>query len=256
MTNLKERTLSSIVTEFHQVVPVFEKYHLDFCCNGKRSFEEACKEKGIDIDKIQLELDSILNSSRENHLSFNDMRADQLISYITIYHHFYVKQSMPQINTHISRVVERHGDKFPFMQEVLQLFNHIAREMTLHMAKEEQILFPKIKEIEALRDSGMPNDTSADFVNTAINNMENEHEEAGSVMEKIRTLTNNYATPAGSCTTFQVTMNELRSFEEDLHKHVHLENNILFPLAIKLIEDSGIADDTASCCRISTPQAE
>lgn len=232
MTNIAEQTLASIVKDNHQTVPVLEKYSLDFCCKGKRTLAQACEEKGIKIENITEELNSIDKATGEPKMPFYKMSAEQLISYILINHHFYVKQSMPTIIAHLDKVATKHGDRFPFMVKVYDLFTIIMREMTLHMNKEEIVLFPRIKEAESLFNSGRQKEILEGYIQMPINAMEADHEEAGDIMYQIRTLTNNYTAPEGACTTFRVTLAELKEFEEDLHKHVHLENNILFPKAV------------------------
>ena len=233
MTNIAEQTLATIVTNNHFTVPVLEKYDLDFCCKGKRTLADACAEKGISIEAISEELE---NSSLTptNKMPFTEMTADQLISYILIHHHFYVKQSMPTIIGHLEKVAAKHGDRFPYMVEVLALFRDIEAEMTMHMHKEEVILFPRIKEIVALQQTNQHSNLVAGYITAPIQVMELEHEHAGDVLYKIRSLTNNYTPPADACTTFQVSLAELKEFEEDLHRHVHLENNLLFPMAEKM----------------------
>jgi regulator of cell morphogenesis and NO signaling len=235
MTNLSEQTLATIVTNNHAAVPVLEKYSLDFCCKGKRTLADACTEKGLAVESISLELENV-SAKPSNKMPFNEMTAEQLISYILIHHHFYVKQSMPSILGHLEKVASKHGGRFPYMVEVLCLFREIHDEMTMHMHKEEMILFPRIKEVAALQESNHHRTFVAGYISAPVQVMEHEHDHAGEIMQKIRTLTNNYTPPADACTTFQVSLAELKEFEEDLHRHVHLENNLLFPLAGKMIE--------------------
>jgi regulator of cell morphogenesis and NO signaling len=233
MTNIAEQTLASIVTGNHQVVPVLERYNLDFCCKGKRTLAEACAEKGIKIESITEELKSLSDASGKQQMPFTEMNAEQLISYILIHHHFYVKQSMPTIMAHLNKVATKHGDRFPYMRDVYDMFTIITREMTLHMEKEEEVVFPRIKEIESLYKSGRSSEILPEYIQTLVRAMEADHEEAGDIMYRIRTVTNSYTAPDDACTTFKVTLAELKEFEEDLHKHVHIENNILFPKAIQ-----------------------
>ncbi|MEO7292893.1 MAG: iron-sulfur cluster repair di-iron protein [Ginsengibacter sp.] len=233
MTNIAEQTLASMVTGNHQVVPLLEKYNLDFCCKGKRTLAQACAEKGIKIESITEELKSLTDAAGKGHMPFTEMNAEQMISYILIHHHFYVKQSMPTIFSHLHKVATKHGDKFPYMKKVYDLFVIIMREMTLHMEKEESALFPRIKEAERLYNSNRSSEILSGYITVPVEAMEADHEEAGDIMYQIRTLTNNYTPPQDACTTFKVTLEELKEFEEDLHRHVHLENNILFPKAIQ-----------------------
>ncbi len=233
MINIAEHTLASIVTGNHQVVPVLEKYNLDFCCKGKRTLAQACSEKGIKIESITEELKMLTNAARKQQMPFTEMNAEQLVSYILIHHHFYVKQAMPTIIAHLAKVTTKHGDRFPYMKKVHDMFVIVMREMTLHMEKEETVLFPRIKEVESLYKSGRSSEILPGYIQMPVDAMEADHEEAGDILYEIRTLTNNYTPPQDACATFKVTLAELKEFEEDLHKHVHIENNILFPKAIK-----------------------
>lgn len=235
MTNISGQTLASIVSYNHQAVPVLEKYHLDFCCKGKRTLAEACIEKGLAVDSIAEELLGRMNADQTSAFPFSSMNAEQLISYILIKHHFYVKQAMPTILSHLERVMQKHGDRFPYMVEVFVLFKEVSEEMASHMQKEELILFPRIKEIEAVSSIGQNRKFAEGYIAGPIQVMEMEHDHAGELLYKIRQLTNSYTPPADACTTFRVSLAELKEFEEDLHKHVHLENNLLFPLAEKLL---------------------
>lgn len=230
MTNIAEQTLASIVTKNHSTVPVLEKYHLDFCCKGKRTLADACNEKGLAVEKVADELEKS-TEAQSNKMPFTQMNAEQLISYILIHHHFYVKQSMPTILGHLHKVATKHGERFPYMIEVFSLFKEITEEMTAHMQKEEIILFPRIKEVEALNNISHGRKLTEGFISAPIHVMELEHEHAGDLLYKIRELTNTYAPPVDACTTFKVSLAELKEFEEDLHNHVHLENNLLFPMA-------------------------
>lgn len=233
MTNIAEQTLASIVTAHHQTVPVLEKYNLDFCCKGKRTLAQACNEKGLPVEEVLEELK--LTAQDELTGEFANMDAEQLIQHILLRHHFYVKQSMPTIQDHLIKVVSKHGDHFPYMYEVLNLFMQLRGEMSVHLQKEEMILFPRIKEIESLNRFNQKRSIDSNYIFGPVGVMENEHDEAGEIMYKIRQLTSNYTAPADACTTFKVSLAELKEFEEDLHRHVHLENNLLFPLAQKML---------------------
>lgn len=235
MTPITAQTLAHIVTTNHFAVPVLEKYHLDFCCKGKRTLAEACTEKGLSLEMICEELDKSTTTSQQNKMPFPEMTAEQLISFILIHHHFYVKQSMPTILGHLEKVASKHGDRFPYMVEVLNIFKEINDDMTAHMMKEEMILFPRIKEVETLHQANQNNNLTAGYISAPIQVMELEHDHAGELLYRIRELTNTYSPPEDACTTFQVSLAELKEFEEDLHRHVHLENNLLFPLAEKMM---------------------
>ena len=235
MTNIAEQTLATIVTQHHQAVPVLEKYNLDFCCKGKRTLAEACTEKGLSIAAIAAELKQSVSVEEKTQMLFTIMNAEQLISYILIHHHFYVKQLMPAILGHLEKVAAKHGERFPDMVKVFRLFEVVKEEMGLHMQKEELVLFPRIKEIEKLFDDNVKTKLATGYINGPVSVLEMEHEHAGALLEDIRRLTNDYTPPPDACTTFKVCLTELKEFEEDLHCHVHLENNLLFPLAKKML---------------------
>ena len=236
MENIAQQTLASIVTGNHQVVPVLEKYQLDFCCKGKRTLSEACLEKGLSVDTVLNELELFIPKEEKKKMHFNLMNAEQLISYILVHHHFYVKQSMPTIFGHLEKVATKHGVRFPEMVIVFQLFAAVREEMALHIQKEELVLFPRIKEVEKLYTNRQKTKLTAGYINGPVTVMEMEHEHAGELLEDIRRLTNNYTQPADACTTFKLSLAELKEFEEDLHRHVHLENHLLFPLAKKMLK--------------------
>ncbi len=236
MTPISHQTLANIVKNNHRAVPVLEKYDLDFCCKGKRLLTDACLEKGIVVANIVQELETAAPATKNTTMPFTDMTAEQLIGYILIRHHFYVKQSMPGIEMHLEKVVAKHGEHFPYMIEVLQLFRSVKEEMTTHMQKEEIVLFPRIKEVEQWYVGNHSSNLSVNFIDGPIAMMEEEHVHAGDALFRIRALTNNYTVPVGACTTFKICLAELKEFEEDLHQHVHLENNILFPKAQHMMD--------------------
>ena len=236
MTNIATQTLASIVTNNSQAVPVLEKYNLDFCCKGKRTLAQACEEKGLKVDLISLEIESQLELRLAGQMPFEEMNCDQIINYILIHHHFYVKQSMPIITGHLEKVANKHGEKFPFMVEVFHLFSELQNDMTHHMQKEEMILFPRIKHMEEIVMNNKVAEMDVAQIQGPVSVLMNEHDKAGELLYKIRNLTNGYEVPLDACTTFRVSLAELKEFEENLHKHVHLENNHLFPKAIQMMD--------------------
>lgn len=236
MENLKQTTLAGIVKQYHQTAPVFEKYHLDFCCNGKRTLETACREKELSLESIEAELKQAIGEPSSANQDFDAYDPGQLISHIILKHHSYVKQASLPIKEHLLRVASKHGDRFPEMKKVYALFLEIEQDLQLHLQKEEVILFPRIREIYDAGQTKNGNPFDASYLSGPIAVMEADHTNAGGGMEEIRQLTNNYTPPAGACTTFCLVMDELRAFEEDLHQHVHLENNILFPKAEQLLQ--------------------
>lgn len=234
MLQIEQQTLASIALSHHEYIPVLERYSLDFCCRGKETLAEACKKKNLAISIV---INEMMQSVKETktQMPFTEMNADQLISYILIHHHFYVKTSVGTIQGHIEKIVTKHGDTFPYMHKVLKLFKEVIEELLPHMEKEEKILFPRIKEMAASLGQNQCTAFSPEFINAPIQMMETEHDNAGQLLFEIRKLTNQYTPPEDACTTHRVCLEELKAFEEDLHQHVHLENNILFPMAKKMV---------------------
>lgn len=238
MTELLNKTLAQIVTEKHQAASVFEKYHLDFCCKGKRPLSDALVEKQLSAEKVLNELNEVFTKNANNDAAlFNYIHLSQLCDYIVGTHHAYVKQNLPQIYAYLEKVATKHGNRHPELNEIFKLFTELKDELTEHLFKEEKILFPRIKEIEknfAERSSfSIP---VPGYIETPVSVMEHEHDKAGDLLEQIRIKTNDFTPPADACTTYRVAFALLQAFEADLHQHVHLENNILFPKAIKMVE--------------------
>ena len=235
MNNLMTKSLAQIVNSNHRAANVFEKYHLDFCCKGKRSLEEACAEKELQIEEVlaDLEKEASTNDS-PSALSYDTMSLGQLSEYIVMTHHQFVKREMPVIVGYLQKVAFKHGDRQPELKQIIQLFTAVKEEMEQHMQKEEMILFPRIKEIEKMVAEGKEVNINSTYLLSPVRMMEQEHDHAGSMLAEIRRLTDNFMPPADACTTYRLSFAALEAFELDLHRHVHLENNILFPKAMQL----------------------
>ncbi len=240
MNELSNQTLAQIVTGNHRTAAIFEKYHLDFCCKGKRSLKQACTEQNIAIDELLNELKNLPSNTingGQASFPFDKLGLSQLAEYIVSTHHDYVKKELPQLFAYIQKVASKHGGRHPELFKIFELVTALKEEMELHMQKEEDVLFPRIKEIEKTAQEPEENyRLSISYLQGPVTIMEQEHDHAGSLMEEIRTLSNNYKAPADACTTYQLTYASLQAFEIDLHQHVHLENNILFPKAIELMK--------------------
>jgi regulator of cell morphogenesis and NO signaling len=238
MQEYKQHTLAAIVADRHEAAAVFEKYQLDFCCKGKRTLQQACDEKNIPVEPIIEELQQAFDPGAGlQDQVISTLTISQLVDYIVLKHHVYVKHAMPVIFQHLERVATKHGDRFPAMRQVFQLFATLKEEMDGHMQKEEMVLFPRIKEVDrAVQQQNIPSALNAGYISQPIHMMEAEHEDAGNLMAQIRQLTNDYTPPADACTTFRISLAELKAFEVDLHQHVHLENNILFPRIVQIMQ--------------------
>jgi len=235
MVNQMTKSLAQIVNDNHKAASIFEKYDLDFCCKGKRSLQQACIEKSLPVEKLLAELQAT-NDACELPISYDKMSLTELAGYIVSKHHAYVKAEMPQIFAYLQRVATKHGDRHPEMRKVFELFSELKSDMEEHMDKEELILFPRIEAAEDGASEKKTANMNVFYVQHPIQIMEEDHEKAGEVMAEIRRLTSNYTPPNDACTTYRVSFAALQAFESDLHRHVHLENNVLFPKAIELFQ--------------------
>jgi regulator of cell morphogenesis and NO signaling len=233
-----EETLGEIAVKDLRKVEIFKKYGLDFCCGGKKTVKEACAEKGIDVTKVEQELqqaESIAPISTYKPLPYDDWSLDFLADYIVNTHHSYVKKTSPDMSAYSTKVAKVHGDSHPELIKINELVQEIVDEMSHHMVEEEQEVFSYIKRLVSYKNGiEKPNDKDSANIQTPIAKMEMEHELVGGNMEQIRELTNNYTLPADGCASYSFLFKLLQDFESDLHLHVHLENNILFPKAIEL----------------------
>ncbi|MCW8824040.1 MAG: iron-sulfur cluster repair di-iron protein [Ignavibacteriaceae bacterium] len=234
--NLNEMTLAEIVTDNIRSAIVFEEYGLDFCCNGKRSLSEACYEKNVDVKDVINSL-ARLDSNKDSE-NVNYWEPDFLLDYIVNNHHQYVRRMIPIISLHADKVASVHGENHPETKQITDHFLAVRQELESHMMKEERILFPYIKQLHyAKKNNEQIAPPPFGTIQNPIRMMEAEHQSAGDAMHKIRELSNNFTTPTDACNTYKALYSELKEFEEDLHKHIHLENNMLFPKSIKLEEE-------------------
>ncbi|MDR9414971.1 MAG: iron-sulfur cluster repair di-iron protein [Gracilimonas sp.] len=225
MNTLSQKQVGEIVAEDYRKAQVLRSYGLDFCCGGGRTLEKACSSKNIDIEKVIMELEA-LNEIGKMGDNYNEWSLDFLADYIVNTHHSYVRKMLPEINFYAEKVARVHGERHPELFDILQNVRVLSEEMSGHMEKEEQELFPQVKNLVQKSIKGEVKDS-------IIEALEEEHDKAGSLMEKIEELTNRFTPPQDACASYRVLFQNLEGFQQDLHKHVHLENNILFPKALK-----------------------
>jgi len=237
--SLASLSLAQIVNSSHKAASVFEKYHLDFCCKGKRSLEQACIEQELAVSQVTGELENIFgNESNTSTIHFDKMNLTQLSDYIVQTHHAYVKSEMPQLYAYLEKVSSKHGERDPELYKIFQTFAAVKEEMEGHMKKEELVLFPRIKELQKMSDGENANlQLNIAYLQSLITVMEQEHDHAGTLLNDIRIFSNDYTPPQDACTTYRLCFAALKAFELDLHQHVHLENNILFPKAIRMFSE-------------------
>ena len=230
----KGETVGEMAAKDIRKAEVFRKYGIDFCCGGKKSLKQVCAEKGIELTTIEAALETVNLEARpaENYDRWNP---DFLADYIFNKHHQYYYAEAPVIAELLTKVAGHHGEKYPELQEVYRLYVTLAHELNAHFAKEEKILFPFIKALVAAKQTGNTEVLHTQFsVADPIQMMEADHDAAGTILAEISEVTNHYTAPQGACNSFQFLYRKLKELEDDLHQHIHLENNILFPKALNL----------------------
>lgn len=232
---LKTTTVGQLVAQRPSRACLFEQLGIDYCCGGKVSLEEACRAKKLNVDQVLEKL--IAADSKGNPLvetNWNDATLADLIDHIISSYHQPLRQELTRVKQLAEKVARVHGDNHPEMVEVRDIFSHFKLQLELHMQKEEMVLFPGIKAIEA---TGTPQIFGCGGgVEHPIEVMTQEHDDAGEMLARLRRLTNDYAPPADACGTFKVLLHSLAQIESEMHQHVHLENNILFPRALTVRE--------------------
>ncbi len=234
MEILEEQIIGELVAENYKTASVFKKFKIDFCCNGNRTISEACERKKIEPDTLIKELQKTVKSEEQN-IDFNSWELDLLADYIEKTHHRYVVSKIEEIKMYLNKVVRVHGNHNPELYEIDILFNQSAQELSQHLQKEEMILFPFIRNMVQCKIEEKPLlFPHFGTVENPIAMMKQEHQNEGTRFEKISELSNQYTPPSHACNTYRVTFALLKEFEDNLHQHIHLENNILFPKAIEL----------------------
>jgi regulator of cell morphogenesis and NO signaling len=229
MKKYRALKISEIVTEDIRTAEVFKKVGIDFCCGGNQNLEEACTQHKINLDELETSLDDVANDSVESAHNYKEWNVDFLCDYIVNTHHKTVTRLLPQIVAYTQKIAEVHGSNHPELFEIGSLFAQINTELIQHLRNEEEVLFPAIK--KQMKDK---NETAKSTIISEISRMTGEHEFAGGAMDMINRLSRNYTVPEDGCNTYKVAYKLLEEFEDDLHIHVHLENNILYPKALKL----------------------
>ncbi len=235
ITGESDETLGQIAAKDLRKAEVFKKYGLDFCCGGKKTVKEACAEKGLDVTKVEQELQQADKVPSSRPIPYNEWALDFLADYILNTHHSYVKKTLPDLVGYAAKVASVHGQQHPELYKIKSLVDDVNTELSGHMVKEEKVLFPYIKAlILANTNEQIPQAAHFGTVQKPINMMEMEHELVGKNLDDIRVLSKNYLLPEDGCASYSLLYKMLDEFENDLHLHVHLENNILFPKALDL----------------------
>ncbi|MDD2466259.1 MAG: iron-sulfur cluster repair di-iron protein [Desulfobulbus sp.] len=230
-----QKTIGEIVADDYRTAKVFEDHGVDFCCGGKVALSEICRDKGIELAAIEQEIEAVKAASLDRSLNYSAWELPFLIDFIVNTHHSYLKETMGQTAEYAGKIADVHGTNHPEVIEIAEIFTKIVTDLTDHLKYEEELFFPAIKRLDSAKKSQeVPDKKDLESIRVGLEKLHREHEEVGDAIHRIRHLAKEYEIPGDVCNTFMVTYQKLKEFEDDLHKHVHLENNILFPKALRL----------------------
>ena len=232
---ISEKSVGEIVATHYKTAAIFRQYNIDFCCNGGQTLSEVCAARHLKMEDLISQLEKVIDVHPDPVMDFNQWPLDLLTDYIEKKHHRYVENQVREIRPYLDKICRVHGDKHPELIEISELFEQSAGELARHMKKEELMLFPSIRLLVRGKESG--NDYSSPrlgSVRNPIKMMMDEHDLEGARFKKIEKLSDHYTPPQDACNTYRLTLSLLKEFEDDLHIHIHLENNILFPKAVEL----------------------
>jgi regulator of cell morphogenesis and NO signaling len=233
------KTIREIALEAPASTRVFEEFKIDYCCGGRRSIEDACAASGIDSAELIERIDAVLadRQTTEGIDQPEGMAPTELIAYIVGKHHIFTAQEIARLRPLMAKVAMRHGENHPELLELERVFAALSDSLVPHMRKEENILFPYIQELEAAAKAELPLPSSHfGTVKNPIRMMMSEHDTDGDRLQKMRKITKDYVLPDDACPSFTALYAGLEDLERDLHRHIHLENNVLFPAAAELEE--------------------
>ncbi|HWW76891.1 MAG TPA: iron-sulfur cluster repair di-iron protein [Pyrinomonadaceae bacterium] len=234
MTLNTTKTVRELALEVPNATRVFERLKIDYCCGGGRQISEACAAAGVPLDELSRLLDEECADAAEAR-DFNAGPLSELIRHILDTHHVYTREESARIQALLEKVCGKHGENHPELSEVRAAFVRLDADLQPHLFKEEQILFPYILRLEAARaNGGLPPFAPFGTVNNPVRMMMSEHDTAGDLLREIRAAARDFRAPDDACVSFRALYRALEDFEQDLHQHIHLENNVLFPRAVEL----------------------
>lgn len=237
MQTFATKTIREIALEAPATTRVFEEFKIDYCCGGRKSLDEACAAAGLDPIAVAQKIEAALKeqSSRGESGSSDKRSASELIDYIISKHHIFTVEEIERLTPLMEKVCQRHGDQHPELFKLQTIFLALADSLIPHMRKEEAVLFPYIQTLESSVNGNMPAvPPHFGTVENPIRMMMADHEEDGERLRIMREITSDYTLPEGACPSFTALYAGLQDLEKDLHRHIHLENNVLFPAAVDL----------------------
>lgn len=235
-----QTTVRDIALEQPASIRVFEHFGIDYCCGGRKPLAEACEERSINTEAVLAAIEEATSDGQEQPRDWTQASLVSICGHIVEKHHAYVRAELPRLEMLAEKVVSRHGKTRPELEQIQQLIGSLGEELLQHLNKEEMVLFPYIKNLERNLESCGPRPLGCfGAVRNPIRVMIAEHDAAGDALAQMRALSAGFIPPEGACPTFRGFYQTLAEFEKDLHQHVHLENNVLFPRAIEMDESCG-----------------
>jgi regulator of cell morphogenesis and NO signaling len=228
-SNLESKKIGEIVTDNFKAAEIFKKHGIDFCCGGNSPLKQACAEKSIDVEVLLQELSELEGQHPDAAHNFKEWNLGFLCDYIVNTHHQTVTKLLPQVLAYTRKIADVHGSHHPELLQIATLFSQLNDELVPHLKNEEELLFPAIRDVLKTGSA-----QSKEKIKSEIARMSKEHEFAGDAMDRINKLSTGYLLPPDACNSYMVTFKLLEQFEDDLHIHVHLENNIVYPKAMAL----------------------
>lgn len=237
MQELSNKTIREIALESPLTTRVFEEFKIDFCCGGRVPFNEACEKAGVDPAAVQAKLDAIIENKSNGTIEAESLRKSptEMIEFIVSTHHVFTRSEITRLLPLMDKVASRHGENHPELLLIQDMFRDLAEGLIVHMRKEEAVLFPYIEQVDAAAAGRLPVPLSHfGSVQNPVRMMMFEHDRDGATLKKLRELSSDYTAPADACPSFKGLYAGLEDLERDLHRHIHLENNVLFPRAVDM----------------------
>ena len=232
-----QTTVRDIALEQPASIRVFERFGIDYCCGGRKPLAEACEERSIDTETVLAALEEATGAGGEETRDWTKASLESICNHIVETHHAYVRAELPRLEAFAEKVYSRHGDMQPELGQIRELVGSVGEDLLQHMDKEEMVLFPYVTNLERNLASCGPRPLGCfGAVRNPIRVMMSEHDAAGDALARMRSLSGGFTPPEWACPTYRGFYQALSEFEKDLHQHVHLENNVLFPRAIELDE--------------------
>lgn len=226
-----DNTVGSIVRDHPALSRLFEQAKVDYCCGGQKTLDEACRQRGIDPQVFLAQLEDYTASETAPEINITEISLTELADHIERIHHAYLHEELPRLEKMVTKVAAVHGEKEPRLAQIKAIFLALSAELTAHLMKEEQVLFPMIRQLQA--SDTLPSFHCGTVINP-INRMTVEHDEAGVALAQLRQLTDDFTPPEWACNTYRALFDALLTFEQDMHQHIHKENNVLFPQVVLL----------------------